>query len=327
MKYIFIIFILLFFSISCNTNKKIKIETVNKHDFHIIPKPKELLELKGYFQLNKYTHFIYPKFNENIREFMDLIQNNLPFKLTGTVSSSRDSKNSIGFYLDDSIKNDEAYKLEITPAFIRLKAKTNTGLFYAVQSLIQILIYDTNDNRIPALIINDEPRFKYRGLHLDVCRHFFPPEFVKKYIDLMSRYKFNRFHWHLTEDQGWRIEIKKYPKLTEIGAFRDSTLIGRYSDIPRRFNKKRYGGFYTQEEVKDIVKYAKSKHVTIIPEIEMPGHSRAALDACTELACTEGPFSVMPLWGISKDIYCPYEKTITFLEDVLNEVMDLFTGK
>jgi len=163
-------------------------------------------------------------------------------------------------------------------------------------------------------LCKDKPRFAYRGMHLDVCRHMFPVEFIKKYIDQLAKHKMNTFHWHLTEDQGWRIEIKKYPKLQSI-------------DQPHQYDGKKYGGFYTQEEVKDIVAYAQARHITVIPEIEMPGHSLAALSAYPELACTEGPFEAATLWGVFEDVYCPTETTFAFLEDVLTEVMALFLPK
>lgn len=313
--------------LSCSSKKKIVINSGENRFYHIIPKPVSIIDLKGYFKINKYTKYSYWEYNSEINTFMELLNSVMPFSLDTMTSNGTFDNNAINFVIDSTIIENEGYILEVTKSFIKIRAKTYSGIFYGVQTLMQLIQYDTKNNEIPAVVITDYPRFKYRGLHLDVCRHFFPPEDVKKYIDLMSRYKFNRFHWHLTEDQGWRIEIKKYPKLTEVGAYRDSTLIGRYSDVPRRFDKTRYGGFYTQEEVKDIVKYAAKKHVTIVPEIEMPGHSRAALAAYPWLACTKGPFSVMPIWGISEDIYCPTEKTFRFLEDVLSEVMELFPGE
>jgi hexosaminidase len=164
-------------------------------------------------------------------------------------------------------------------------------------------------------------------MHLDVGRHFFSVDFIKKYINLMAMLKMNTFHWHLTEDQGWRIEIKKYPKLQEIAAFRDETLIGHYSDKPHQFDGKKYGGFYTQEEIKEVVKYASARQITIIPEIEMPGHSQAAIAAYPELGCTGEQVKVATKWGVFEEIYCPKETTFKFLEDVIDEVSNLFPGK
>ncbi len=180
---------------------------------------------------------------------------------------------------------------------------------------------------IQNLEITDAPQFKYRGMHLDVGRHFFPVDFIKKYIDMMSMLKMNTFHWHLTEDQGWRIEIKKYPKLQEIAAYRNETLIGHYSDQPHQFDGKKYGGFYTQEEIKDIVKYATERQIDVIPEIEMPGHAQAAISAYPELGCTGKPIDVATKWGVFEDIYCPKEATFKFLEDVIDEVITLFPSK
>ena len=163
-------------------------------------------------------------------------------------------------------------------------------------------------------------------MHLDVARHFYGPDFVKHYLDLLARYKINRFHWHLTEDQGWRIQIDAYPRLTEVGAYRNQTQIGHGSE---EFNGdgQRYGGFYTKDEIRDIVAYAEDRFITVIPEIEMPGHAQAALAAYPEYACTEGPFDVAMTWGVFEDIYCPYEETFTFLETVLGEVIELFPGE
>jgi hexosaminidase len=226
----------------------------------------------------------------------------------------------------------EGYRLKVTSNNLTIVATDAAGLFYGIQTLMQMvpasfLTMQNKEVEIHGWIINDSPRFSYRGMHLDVGRHFFPVDFIKQYLDMMAMYKFNTFHWHLTEDQGWRIEIKKYPKLTEVGAYRDSTLVGKYSTKPHRWDGKRYGGFYTQEQIRDIVKYAADRHITIIPEIEMPGHSLAALAAYPELACTPGPFRPATLWGVFPDIYCPKEETFEFLENVLTEVMDLFPGK
>ncbi|KVV13248.1 family 20 glycosylhydrolase [Flavobacterium sp. TAB 87] len=222
----------------------------------------------------------------------------------------------------------EAYKIEISPKEIRVTGQ-EIGLFYAVQSLLQLLPNEPKNNavKIPCVTINDEPRYSYRGLHLDVSRHFFSTAVIKDFIDQMAYYKLNNFHWHLTDDQGWRIEIKKYPKLTEIGSKRDQTLVGnKFERFPRFFDNTPYGGFYTQEEVKEIVKYAESRYVNIIPEIEMPGHASAAVAAYPNLACfPSNDFKVIESWGIFEDVFCAgKEETFTFLEDVLEEVMMLF---
>ncbi|KYG78013.1 hypothetical protein AWW68_04395 [Roseivirga spongicola] len=221
---------------------------------------------------------------------------------------------------------EEAYELSINSTGIHLRASHEKGFFYAVQSLIQMLPPQKHMANLPYMEIQDEPRFAWRGLHLDVGRHFFPKEFIMKYIDLMAFYKFNTFHWHLTEDQGWRIEIKKYPKLTEVGSQRKETILEKNFN-PYVGDGQPYGGFYTQEEIKEVVAYAQERQVTIVPEIEMPGHSLAALAAYPELGCAPGPYEVGTQWGVYDDIYCPSEKTFEFLEDVLTEVMELFPSE
>ncbi len=225
---------------------------------------------------------------------------------------------------DSGLKNlgEEGYTLVVKPDQIIITAPAPAGIFYACQTLIQLLpaIIEKKEPVqgavwiIPQGEIEDQSRFRWRGMHLDVCRHFMPKEFIKKYIDVMARYKLNLFHWHLTEDQGWRIEIQRYPKLSEIGAW-------------RLVNGKRYGGYYTRSDIQEVVEYAKRRFVTIIPEIEMPGHSVAALAAYPELSCTGGPFTVRTQWGISRDVYCAgNEKTFDFLEHVLSEVIEMFPG-
>lgn len=245
-------------------------------------------------------------------------------------------KEVIEFVLDDRMPDHEAYRLQVDEQKIVIRAGAPAGAFYALQTLRQLLPADFEaSNRarevlgwpVPCTRIEDAPRFPYRGMHLDVGRHFFPVDFIKKYIDLLALHKFNRFHWHLTEDQGWRIEIKQYPKLQEIAAWRKETLIGHYSDQPHRFDGRRYGGYYTQDEIREVVRYAAERHITIVPEIELPGHSLAALSAYPELACTPGPFEAATKWGVFEDVFCPKEETFTFLENVLTEVMALFPGE
>jgi hexosaminidase len=221
----------------------------------------------------------------------------------------------------------EAYLLEVTPAAVALRAASHAGLFYAVQTLRQLIATDEDGAlMLPAVVIRDAPRFPYRGMHLDVGRHFFPVEFVKRYIDLLSRHKMNTFHWHLTEDQGWRLEIEGYPRLTEVGSCRSETQVAK-NYIPFVGDGTRYCGFYTQAEAREVVEYAAARYVTVIPEIELPGHSLAALSAYPEYACTEGPFAAATGWGIFSDIYCPTEETFTFLEDVLGEVLEIFPSR
>lgn len=218
--------------------------------------------------------------------------------------------------------NPEYHRLEIGTDRIRLVGAGPIGVLRGIQSIAQLL---DRQGRVPACHIEDVPRFPYRGMHLDVCRHFFPVSFIKTYIDLLARYKFNTFHWHLTEDQGWRIEIKRYPRLTSVGAWRKGSQVGPYAAMS--FDTLPYGGFYTQEEVKEVVRYAAQRGITVMPEIELPGHSLAALTAYPELSCKGGPFEVARGWGVFEDVFCPKEETFTFLENVLDEVMGLFPSE
>ncbi len=231
----------------------------------------------------------------------------------------------------DTVDVAEGYFLRVGARGVRIYGSDAAGVFYGIQSMIQLSQpWQYEPNRmvaLPFVDIKDRPAFPYRGMHLDVGRHMFPVEAVKDYIDMLARYKMNRFHWHLTEDQGWRIEIKQYPKLQEVAAYRDETLKGHYSDQPHQFDGQRYGGYYTQEEVREIVAYAKARFITVIPEIEMPGHAQAAIAAYPELGCTGEPVEVATKWGIFENVYCPSEETFTFLENVLTEVMALFPSK
>ena len=226
----------------------------------------------------------------------------------------------------------EQYVLDIRKDGVDVQASALNGFVYACETLKQMLpaaIYGKvkaqADWVLPCGHIEDQPRFAYRGMHLDPCRHFWSIEETKRYLDVMTAYKLNRFHWHLTEDQGWRMEIKKYPRLTEVGAWRDGTCIGKDFDSSDGI---RYGGFYTQEEMKEIVAYAAARGITVIPEIDLPGHMVAALAAYPELGCTGGPYQVWQRWGIAKDILCAgNEQVFTFLEDVLTEMMDIFPSE
>lgn len=231
----------------------------------------------------------------------------------------------------------EGYMLTVKPERVIVEAETPKGYFYAVQTLLQLLPPEAVSPSVvqdivwamPACQILDRPRYAYRGLMLDVCRHFMPVAFVKKYIDLLARHKMNTFHWHLTDDQGWRIEIKKYPKLTQAGSTRKETMMGHYGQFyPFKFDGQPHGGFYTQEQIKDVVRYAAVRHVNIIPEIELPGHALAAITAYPELSCDPArPYEVGKVWGVYSEVFCPNEKTFTFLQDVLTEVMALFPSK
>ena len=220
----------------------------------------------------------------------------------------------------------DSYSINISDEIIISYSSEASG-YYSFISFMQLIEKDSAGFKLKKCFVKDYPKFSWRGLHLDVSRHFFTVDEVKRYIDLMSLYKFNTFHWHLTDDQGWRIEIKSFPKLTQIGAWRDSTLNNHYSSKPRTFNKEKYGGYYTQVQIKEVVSYANSKYITIVPEIEMPGHSRAALAAYPEYSCTGIQQGVEGLWGVFDDIFCSKEETILFLQKVLDEVLVLFPGE
>lgn len=222
----------------------------------------------------------------------------------------------------------ESYSINVNSNGVRIAYTSASSCFHALHSLFQLCSYNNTANVFssPICFVKDYPNFKWRGLHLDVSRHFFTVDEVKKYIDLMSMYKFNMFHWHLTDDQGWRIEIKQYPKLTEVGAWRDSTVENHYSTYPRTWNTEHYGGYYTQEQIKEVVAYASARQITIVPEIEMPGHARAALAAYPELSCTGQKQSVPGLWGVFDDVFCTKDSTLMFLQNILDEVINLFPG-
>jgi len=305
----------------------------------IIPAPVSFTELSGNFVFTEKSRIILSQFNNETKLAADflcqLVKNPTGWNPV-VIEGKKPVNGSVFMTLDTAVRNNEGYILTVTPEKIIIQAKSAVGLFYAVQTLRQLMPVEVENQKVieginlivPACYIKDEPRFVYRGMHLDVGRHMFPVEYIKRYIDMIAMHKMNTFHWHLTEDQGWRIEIKKYPKLTEIGAFRNETIVGHPGKKPYVFDGKRYGGFYTQDEVKEIVAYAASKFVTIIPEIEMPGHAMGALAAYPELSCTGGPFEVFTRWGVVDDVYCAgKEETFNFLQDVLSEVIGLFPGK
>lgn len=221
-----------------------------------------------------------------------------------------------------NVKQD-SYSINIADR-ITISYSSEASCFYAWVSLLQLAQQVEGQLSFQKCFVKDYPIFQWRGLHLDVSRHFFNVDEVKRFIDLMAYYKFNTLHWHLTDDQGWRIEIKKYPLLTALGAWRDSTVENHYSTQPRTYNKTRYGGFYTQEEIKEVVHYASERFIDVVPEIEMPGHARAALAAYPQYSCTGQTQGVEGLWGVFDDIFCAKEESILFLQDVLKEVLPLF---
>ena len=240
------------------------------------------------------------------------------------------SKGAIALSIDKSLA-EEAYNLVIAKSGVTIKGGSEKAVFYGLQSLRQVIFHAKGGKsvKVDCMIVKDQPHFGYRGGMLDVCRHIFSVDEVKKFIDILAMHKMNRFHWHLTEDQGWRIEIKKYPNLTKVGSTRKETLIGRYSkkETPK-YDGKPYGGYFTQDEVREIVRYAAERYIEVIPEIDMPGHMVAALASYPELGCTKGPYEVRTRWGISKDVLCAgRESTFEFVEGVLAEVLELFPSK
>ncbi len=241
--------------------------------------------------------------------------------INNAIMKRMDLNVNINIAFDQNQKTD-AYQLEVKNRSIKIIGNEK-GVFYAFETLKQLLVRKEKFITIQNCVIKDEPRFAYRGMHLDVSRHFWSVDYVKKYIDYLAAYKFNTFHWHLTDDQGWRIEIKKYPNLTKVGGCRDRTLIGRYGS--GNYDNEKYCGYYTQSQIKEIVQYATSRYITVIPEIEMPGHSTAALASYPNLGCTKGPYKTMDTWGVLDDVYCAgNDSTFTFIQNVLEEVMPLF---
>ncbi len=325
--------------------------TIAQNKYAIIPKPLELTPLTGEFTIDKQTKILIPKGATEIRPLAEMLAERVAVSagITLTIEESDISNNlvpankTIVFapfkeQVYNKMLGDEDYILKADAKGIILAGATGKGEFYALQSLLQLLppqVFSSSLEKgvkwtVPACTIFDRPRYGHRGSMLDVSRHFFPVSFIKRYIDLLALHKMNRFHWHLTDDQGWRIEIKKYPKLTEVGSKRKESMKGHYTE--GKFDGTPHGGFYTQEEIKDVINYAQKKFVTIIPEIEMPGHALAALAAYPELGCTEkslkgGPYEVTGIWGVHEDVFCPTETTFRFLEDVLTEVIALFPSQ
>ena len=306
-----------------------QLKEVSNKTLGLVPLPLDVKAYAGTYALpNKIS--IYAKSKDELN-VAGLLKGMLA-QLGKTVSLTTDSKTAqIRLQTVATISQPEGYQLVVDKGGVNIRAAGGAGLFYGSQTFLQLLPAKSNvAANVPYVTINDQPAFKWRGAHLDVSRHFFSAEFVKKYIDFIATYKLNTFHWHLTDDQGWRIEIKKYPKLTQVSANRKETLVGaqqlfktpaefKYDDTP-------HGGFYTQEQIKDVVAYAKKRYVTIVPEIEMPGHSVSVLAAYPELACKPGKYETWTMWGVNEDIVCPTEPTFRFFEDVLAEVSQLFPG-
>ena len=294
----------------------------------IVPYPAVLETMNGTFVMSNETKIVLVsdplKQNEaEVNQFTSWLQFHFNINLQRK-NTLKETQNVLLIYSTGQLS--EKYELNIQPSKIIIKAE-GAGLKNAFETLKQLTHGNNNQKaiEIPSCFILDSAQFKWRGMHLDVSRHFFDKQFIKRYIDFISMYKMNVFHWHLTDDQGWRIEIKKYPNLTATGSQRKGSMIGHYRD--HLFDSISYGGFYTQSDIKEIVAYAKTKHVTIVPEIEMPGHAMAALAAYPNLACNKGPFEVATQWGVFDDVFCPKPETFDFLENVLSEVISLFPGE
>ena len=292
---------------------------------NVIPKPLSLVQNEGSFKVTKSTKFYAstPEAKTIATFFASKIESSTGYDLA--ISEEEVSSNAIALLIDNSLEvNDEGYTLDATDKLVSIKAKTAKGLFYGMQTLMQLLPAEIESTTVvngiawtlPCVTIKDEPRFAYRGIMLDPCRHFIPVENIKKQLDVLALFKINQFHWHLTEDQGWRIEIKKYPKLTEIGSKR---VDGEGTE---------YSGFYTQEQIKEVVAYASERFINVIPEIELPGHALAAISAYPDLSCKGDSLSPRIIWGVEEDVYCAgKEETFKFLEDVIAEVVTLFPGE
>ncbi|MCK9320645.1 MAG: beta-N-acetylhexosaminidase [Bacteroidales bacterium] len=320
-KYVFLFVSITFLLFSCKNNENYSFEN------NIIPKPLNLEINDGFVEFGNKVFLVLNDDSQDALRLKNYISDYLsPCNISIVSEEQKGGVNLVLTLIEAQSK--EGYHLTIEDNKIEISSLTYNGLFLGFQTLRQLLPPELEAGNAPELIrlphikIYDEPRFKYRGMHLDVCRHFFTVEEVKSYVDLLVMHKFNVFHWHLTDDQGWRIEIKAYPELTRVGSQRSGTLIkknwGEYDDIP-------YGGYYTQDEIKEVVKYAEDRFITVIPEIEMPGHALAGLTAYPELGCTGGPYEVSKTWGVFDDVFCAgNEKVFEFLEAVIDEVIELF---
>ena len=296
-------------------------------DYNVVPFPQEITMEEGdAFELNGKTVIAYSG-NEAMKRNAELLAEyikhatGLELEVTAT-----EKENSITLAVEELGENSEAYRLTVDGKGVNITGDSPAGVFYGVQTLRKALPAGAGKVILPAATINDYPRFAYRGAHLDVSRHFFTKDSIKRFIDMLAMHNMNRFHWHLTDDQGWRIEIKKYPKLTTIAAERDETVIGRNSG---EYDGQHYGPFfYTQDDCREIVAYAAERHITVIPEIDLPGHMQAALAAYPEYGCTGGPYEVWKMWGVSDNVLCAgNDATLKFIEDVLTEVVEVFPSE
>lgn len=323
-----LIFASAFFCVFASCNKIEKVQA----DYNVIPRPHSIVMEQGRsFLLTPETRIIYPKGNGALCEtaylLSEYIEQSTGYALQVIDDQSVTPGKNIILSLTMKHANPEGYKLEIKRESINITALTEAGVFYGVQTLRKSIPARAAEMAVELspVVITDAPRFSYRGMHLDVGRHFFTVDFIKKYIDILALHNVNHFHWHLTEDQGWRIEIRKYPELTRKGSMRDQTVIGRNSGV---YDGKPYGGYYTQDEIREIVEYASARFITVIPEIDLPGHMLAALTSYPKFGCTGGPYEVASEWGVFDDVICAgNEEALTFLEDVLTEVMELFPSQ
>ena len=303
----------------------------------VVPHPNEVYAQDGSFDASAASVYYGNDLDERSKAAVNAFAQQL-FLTSGSEGSVAEgaSEKGIVFELDNALAH-EAYAIAVSPKKVTVKASGLNGFVYAIQTIKQMLPVEVFGNApaadldwaLPCVEIQDAPRFSYRGLHMDVSRHFFTMDEVKKYIDIMEVHKLNTLHWHLTDDQGWRLEIKKYPRLTEVGSIRNKTLVGHLFDS-EIYDDKEYGRgcYYTQEQVKEILEYAAAKGITVIPEIDLPGHMLAALAAYPELGCTGGPYDVWGKWGVADDVLCVgKEETMKFLEDVLTEVCELFPAE
>ncbi len=301
-------------------------------DYRVVPLPDEINGIKSAdFRLTEKCLINYPTGNREMERNASMLSQYIE-ELTGIHLSTRPTLNAkdrignISLMIDPKVDNDEGYSILITTKGVEISGQSPAGVFFGMQMLRKSLpIATVKEILMPAAQIKSSPRFGYRGMHLDCVRHFFSVETVKRYIDIMALHGMNRLHWHLTDDQGWRVEIKKYPRLAEVGGWRNGTTLGHNSPVNDGI---RYGGYYTQDQIRDIVRYAADRYITIIPEIDMPGHMVAALTAYPELGCTGGPYEVWGMWGVHDDILCVgKDHTLEFVKDVLNEVMQLFPSE
>ncbi len=300
---------------------------VKSQKVSIIPQPTELTVQDGKFEITAKTGLLYDASNKDLVRIAGFLNDHLSKYYSLELRSPVRKTDAVQLKIvKDDVLGKEGYQMKIGQNGILITASSPNGIYYGIQTLKQLLPVDTSGAvYVPFLEIKDIPRFSWRGLHLDAGRHFFPVLAIKKYIDNMAMYKMNTFHWHLTEDQGWRLEVRKYPLLADISSWREETVIGRNTG---QYDGIGYGGFYTQSQVREIVKYAADRFVTIVPEIEMPGHSSAALAAYPELGCTGGPYQVQKSWGIFEDVFCAgKEESFRFLEGVVDEICELFPSQ